>query len=821
MPSLRCSVRLSRRNLLTGAAAAAFTSLLGAGSVSARDPRPGRPFTIDDFLRQQDVTDIVSNPQGMMVALQVQRRSVDGGFYAKSDYTVTPRCDIYLTDPEFRSVQSITRGEDWFHCPAFSPDGASVAMMMVNRNGEVGLAIRRPGQAWAARIAPALRISPAVTLVSPAPRMMSIAWIDDRYLLAVEQVSDYTPRSISDLRIGERSAEAAETSVQGGLSVRTWRADDPQTCSAANRLVKVDSISGAVAILLEGDIRTASVSPDGRYVAAVAATARLLELPRNRMPPPIGWAGGYEDTLVELDLHVVDLAKGALVPVSPGLRAVGSLQADSGPIWAADSTRFALQTRAAYSSELDRNEVSLCVLGEGRVVRESFPAPSPLDAVAAAHIAAASSNVSEARARIGALPRLGPAGLARPNIGGQVASTGSTVVVSDGASLRIFRPKEPAAGVILSGQLDGIFQRAADGEIWCILKNGDGRARIKIGPDGQRTEPAATPPLMTTASLLLPTTGRQIFVEQGDSDTRVVRETSDRGLENTRFRLNTHFASVRRPEERLLPYRGSSGEPLNGVLYMPTNDRRDSDPLAVIVTAYPRLVPRLDGRYSRPNSSASWMHHSLLGAGFAVFHAAFPSPAGTEANAPMRLVRDAILPALSALDTLPEMAERRYGFYGHSNGGYAALALGAQTDRFKAIVADAPFPDSFHVDFPLTPELRLLDCAPGVIQTRRFYLEGPNVPYAYAANPADNPQRFIENSPLYNLAQYRTPTLMLYGENDTSLVPVEKMFLALQMKGVDVELDTYRGEGHVLQSPANIRHATERVIGWFDRHLRA
>ncbi|GGZ32432.1 hypothetical protein GCM10011273_18230 [Asticcacaulis endophyticus] len=238
-----------------------------------------------------------------------------------------------------------------------------------------------------------------------------------------------------------------------------------------------------------------------------------------------------------------------------------------------------------------------------------------------------------------------------------------------------------------------------------------------------------------------------------------------------------------------------------------------------MVYAYPQSAPGFQSRLGRPNSSASWLFQALLSEGFAVFHAAFPVENAVAYNQPFEMAPREILPALDALDRRKDIKTGSYGFLGHSNGGYAALALGAQTDRFKAIVAASAFPDSFETDLAVTSEIRYLDCAPAIVQARRLYLEAPHVPYAYSADPVSGVDHYLNNSPLYNLKQYKTPTLLLYGEYDVALPAMEKTFLALQAAGVPAELDTYWADGHVLSNPRHVRDATERQVAWFKRWL--
>jgi dipeptidyl aminopeptidase/acylaminoacyl peptidase len=374
------------------------------------------------------------------------------------------------------------------------------------------------------------------------------------------------------------------------------------------------------------------------------------------------------------------------------------------------------------------------------------------------------------------------------------------------------------AAVDLSGALSGDLVRLADGSVAATLTDHSSNRRLIVTTAGHALRTVSAPPSATTLTSLGGAKARAYYVEQASDATRILVEGDEGQLSQTNFVLNRHFAEVRVPQRREVEYAGRDGDARKAVLYYPT-DGRPLKGLRVVVMIYPDSTPRLQGSMGRPNSSGSYQSQPFLSAGFAYLHAPFPVKETTIGNEPLKLPAQAVLPALEALDLLPEVAKGRYGFFGHSNGGFAGLAIGTQTDRFKAIVSSAPFPDIFDVDLAVTSEIYQLDCAPGVVQARRFYYEGPRTPYQVGDSIVEDPQGFIRNSALYNLERYRTPTLITYGQHDVSLSAAQKTFLSLQAAGVDAELDTYWGESHIIQSPENIRHSIGRQIAWFDRYL--
>jgi dipeptidyl aminopeptidase/acylaminoacyl peptidase len=209
----------------------------------------------------------------------------------------------------------------------------------------------------------------------------------------------------------------------------------------------------------------------------------------------------------------------------------------------------------------------------------------------------------------------------------------------------------------------------------------------------------------------------------------------------------------------------------------------------------------------------------LLTRGFAVFHA----PLSTErkhATELIDMVTNAVLPWLDILGKRREIIPGEYAFFGHSNGGYVALALEAMTTRFKAIVASSTFPDLAANLLSSAMDKVALDCAGQVLQADRFYYEDATQPYTFGAPFWQAQEKFIRNSPLFRMESATTPLLLIVGEFDFSPRQMESVFSILYGRGVPVELAYYWGEGHVVGSPGNIRDEWERTDAFLRKHLR-
>jgi dipeptidyl aminopeptidase/acylaminoacyl peptidase len=81
--------------------------------------------------------------------------------------------------------------------------------------------------------------------------------------------------------------------------------------------------------------------------------------------------------------------------------------------------------------------------------------------------------------------------------------------------------------------------------------------------------------------------------------------------------------------------------------------------------------------------------------------------------------------------------------------------------------------------------------------------------------------RLWELSPLRHVAQVKTPTMLVHGENDND-VPIaesEQFYIALKDVGVETIMVRYPREGHGVRETGHIVDLIERSIGWYEKHF--
>lgn len=278
--------------------------------------------------------------------------------------------------------------------------------------------------------------------------------------------------------------------------------------------------------------------------------------------------------------------------------------------------------------------------------------------------------------------------------------------------------------------------------------------------------------------------------------------------------VNAHLDDVELPRAVVL-----SDEKTGNIdwLFMPTSVPNNISP-ALIITPYPGSVYRPDSAPPLvPDTVASAVNPLLLTSlGYAVLIPSIPHD------------RDQGEPAANLAKQLEAAADRaiasgqidpdRIAIYGHSFGGYTALVAASHSSKFKAYIAGASAPDltlqhgqfmpydriSLNDGFPLGPSF-------GWAETGQARLR---------ASAWQDPERYLRNSPYYQLEAISAPLLLIHGDLDpVAVVGTERLFSGLYRVGGDVTLLRYWGEAHVVRSPSNIRDMWSRVDQWLNENL--
>jgi dipeptidyl aminopeptidase/acylaminoacyl peptidase len=151
---------------------------------------------------------------------------------------------------------------------------------------------------------------------------------------------------------------------------------------------------------------------------------------------------------------------------------------------------------------------------------------------------------------------------------------------------------------------------------------------------------------------------------------------------------------------------------------------------------------------------------------------------------------------------------KRLGVLGLSYGGFMVNWLVGTTDRFRAAVSENGVANQVSA-------WAHSDCGPEYCRTA--LMGDPTTP--------DGVRKLWRQSPLRNVAEVRTPLLMLQAEADRRCPPAdtEQLFIALRWLGREVEYVLYPDEFHVYATtgrPDRRIDRHRRMLAWFDRWVK-
>jgi len=86
--------------------------------------------------------------------------------------------------------------------------------------------------------------------------------------------------------------------------------------------------------------------------------------------------------------------------------------------------------------------------------------------------------------------------------------------------------------------------------------------------------------------------------------------------------------------------------------------------------------------------------------------------------------------------------------------------------------------------------------------------------------PWQNPELYQKLSPASGVANIKTPTLIMAGQEDwrCPLVESEQMYISLMKRGVPTQLIVYQGEWHAISKPRRMIDRVRRISNWFAQY---
>ena len=187
-------------------------------------------------------------------------------------------------------------------------------------------------------------------------------------------------------------------------------------------------------------------------------------------------------------------------------------------------------------------------------------------------------------------------------------------------------------------------------------------------------------------------------------------------------------------------------------------------------------------------------YRGSTGYGQAFTDAVFRDQNGDEAQ-------DVLYGVNAAIRRNPWIDRGRLGIEGGSYGGQLTAWLITQTHIFKAAI----------------PNRAIINLVSYNYMT--YYNQYEEMEFGMRPHQANLMDELWKRSALRFVAQAKTPTLLIHGENDND-VPIaeaEQFYVALKDVGVETAMLRYPREGHGLREPRHIVDSIDRSIAWYER----
>jgi dipeptidyl aminopeptidase/acylaminoacyl peptidase len=268
---------------------------------------------------------------------------------------------------------------------------------------------------------------------------------------------------------------------------------------------------------------------------------------------------------------------------------------------------------------------------------------------------------------------------------------------------------------------------------------------------------------------------------------------------------NPQQAQILWGSSELIKYRNDDGAELQAALYKPENFNPQKK-YPMMVYLYEKLSQNVYS-FVKPAPGHSINMAYYVSNGYIVLTPDIIYTTGHPGQSALKCV----LPAIEAVVSKGFVNRNAIGIQGHSWGGYETAYLLTQTNIFHAAEAGAPVVDMISAYNGIRW---------GTGLPRQFQYE--QTQSRIGGTLWDEPLRFIENSPVFQLDRIKTPVMILQNDADDAVPWYQgiEFFLSLRRLGKEAYLFNYNGEPHHLNRRPNQKDYTVRLQEFFDYELK-
>ena len=258
-------------------------------------------------------------------------------------------------------------------------------------------------------------------------------------------------------------------------------------------------------------------------------------------------------------------------------------------------------------------------------------------------------------------------------------------------------------------------------------------------------------------------------------------------------------------DDELITFRNERGQKLQGRLLYPANYDPDKQ-YPMITYIYERRSQDMHS-YTIPTRRSPYNFRRFSSEGYFVFQPDITY----ELRDPGMSAVESVVPAVEQVLETGMIDEDKLGLTGHSWGAYQTSFIITQTNMFNSAVAGAPLTN-------MVSMYNSIYWNAGITDANIFEISQGRFPDPWWMDW----EKFIDNSPIFNIKNTETPLLVEFGTDDgavdfnqgvelyTTMRRMEKPFVML----------VYEGENHGLAREENQIDYATRAFQWHDHYLK-
>ena len=273
------------------------------------------------------------------------------------------------------------------------------------------------------------------------------------------------------------------------------------------------------------------------------------------------------------------------------------------------------------------------------------------------------------------------------------------------------------------------------------------------------------------------------------------------------YKSNPHHDKYFWGKSEMIHYKAPSGNELNGALFYPAN-YKPGQKYPMIVWIYDTVSRELN-QYVNPtlNNPIGLNITNFTSKGYFVLLPDIEFQKGS----PGKSALDCVTTAVNKVIDMGYTEQGKIGLKGQSFGAYETNYIISQTNLFSAAVSGAGVSDVARHYFTLNKEDNKIDAW-------RY----ENQQYRMGKSFFENPQGYLDNSPLMQAAGINTPLLTWAGLQDENVLPEQALtfYIALRRLNKKHIMLRYPNDGHIFVNGKNQIDLTNRIQQWFDHFLK-